>query len=331
MSTKDLQKKLLTNIETGLQELELPVEPLTLYEPYRYALSVGGKRIRPMLTLLANGLCGGEPEEALPAALAVEILHNFTLVHDDIMDSAETRRGEPSVFNKWDENTAILSGDVMFADAYRRLNYYGHSDNFTKEEYVAIHDTFSKAIITVCEGQALDMEFVDRKDVKHVEYVQMIAGKTAALLSGALEMGAISAHTTSEQRKELSELGYEMGIAFQIQDDLLDATADPKKFGKRPGGDIFEGKKTYLTILALERANSNQSAFIQNTLDDTSPNPEDVDRVLLLMKELEVLNDVADEIQEHYKKAFDLLNKFTTSEYQQELENLLIFLQNRDH
>jgi geranylgeranyl diphosphate synthase type II len=331
VSTTNLQKTILTKIETGLQELELPVKPLTLYEPYRYALSVGGKRIRPMLTMLANGLCGGEMDEALSAALAIEILHNFTLVHDDIMDSAETRRGEPSVFNKWDENTAILTGDVMFADAYRRLSYYGHSDKFSKEEYAAIHDVFSKAIITVCEGQALDMEFVDRNDVKHEEYIQMIAGKTAALLSGALEMGAISAHTSSKKRTELSELGYEMGIAFQIQDDLLDATADPKKFGKRPGGDIFEGKKTYLTILALERANGEQSAFIQNTLDDASPDPEDVDRVLSIMKDLNVLRDVADEIQEHYKKAFDLLSKFTTSEYQQELEKLLIFLQNRDH
>lgn len=331
MSKTDLQKYLLAKIEKGLQELDLPREPETLYKPYRYALSVGGKRIRPMLTFLACGLCEGDLDDAQPAALAVEVLHNFTLVHDDIMDSADTRRGEPSVFKKWNENTAILSGDVMFADAYRQLGVYGQNDAFSKEEYAAIHQVFSKAIITVCEGQALDMEFVDRKQVKHEEYIEMIAGKTAALLSAALEMGAIAAHASSQKREELHELGYEMGIAFQIQDDLLDAIADPEKFGKRPGGDIFEGKKTYLTILALERANEEQSALIQDTLNDDDPEIEKVDRVLSIMEELNVLKDVAEEIDQHYKKAFELLNKFTSSEYQQELENLLIFLQNRDH
>ncbi|HET8865694.1 MAG TPA: polyprenyl synthetase family protein [Gracilimonas sp.] len=331
MSKTDLQQLLLDKIETGLKEIDLPVQPKTLYEPYRYALSAGGKRIRPMLTLLACGLCEGNPEDALPAALAVEILHNFTLVHDDIMDSADTRRGEPSVFKKWSENIAILSGDVMFADAYKKLSYYGHSDEYSKHEFAAMHDVFVKAIITVCEGQALDMEFVERLNVSHEEYIQMIAGKTAALLSGALEMGAISAHSTNQKRKELAELGYEMGIAFQIQDDLLDATADPEKFGKRPGGDIFEGKKTYLTILALERANSAQATLIEETLDQEKPNDEQVDQVLSIMKELNVLSDVADEVEQHYQKAFQLLNKFRTSDYQQELEKLLIFLQNRDH
>jgi len=331
LSKTDLQKHLLAKIENGLKELDLPRDPKTLYEPYRYTLSVGGKRIRPMLTFLACGLCKGDLNDAQPAALAVEILHNFTLVHDDIMDSADTRRGEPSVFKKWNENTAILSGDAMFADAYRQLSYYGQNAAFSKEEYAAIHEVFSKAIITVCEGQALDMEFVERKHVKHEEYIQMIAGKTAALLSAALEMGAISAHASPQKRSELHELGYEMGIAFQIQDDYLDATADPEKFGKRPGGDIFEGKKTYLTILALERANEEQSAFIQDTLNDNDPKIENVEQVLNVMETLNVLKDVAAEIDQHYKKAFELLNKFTSSEYQQELEKLLIFLQNRDH
>lgn len=331
MSKTDLQNYLLAKIENGLQELDLPVEPKSLYEPYRYALSVGGKRIRPLLTFLACGLCEGDIENAQPAALAVEILHNFTLVHDDIMDSADTRRGEPSVFKKWNENTAILSGDVMFADAYRQLSYYGQNEAFSKAEYAAMHQVFSKTIITVCEGQALDMEFVVRESIKHEEYIQMIAGKTAALLSGALEMGAISAHASQQKRNELHQLGYEMGIAFQIQDDLLDAIADPEKFGKRPGGDIFEGKKTYLTILALERANKEQRALIQNTLDDKDSNPEDVDQVLYIMQSLNVLKDVAEEIDQHYKKALNLLNKFTPSDYRKELKKVLIFLQNRDH
>lgn len=331
MSKTNLQQLLLEKIETGLKEIDLPVEPQTLYEPYRYALSERGKRIRPMLTLLGCGLCGGKIDEALPAALAVEVLHNFTLVHDDIMDSANTRRGKPSVFKKWDENVAILSGDVMFADAYRMLSHYGHSDDFSKEEFAAIHDVFAKTIITVCEGQALDMEFVVREVVNHQEYIQMIAGKTAALLSGSLELGAITAHAPSQTRKELAELGYEMGLAFQMQDDLLDATADPEKFGKRAGGDIFEGKKTYLTILALERANEEQSSLIKSTLGDENPSTETVDHVLEIMARLNVLSDVSNQIDQHYKKAFTLLKKFESSEYKQELEKLLIFLQNRDH
>ncbi|MEQ8525571.1 polyprenyl synthetase family protein [Gracilimonas sp.] len=331
MSNNNLQQKLLEKIERGLKDLDFPVHPKTLYEPYRYALSVGGKRIRPMLTILANGLCGGDLDDALPAALSIEILHNFTLVHDDIMDSADTRRGEPSVFKKWNENIAILSGDVMFADAFQKLNFYGHNDSYSKEEYVSIHDVFTRTVITVCEGQALDMEFVDRKDVDHNEYLEMIAGKTAALLSGALEMGAISAHASSQKREELAELGYEMGIAFQVQDDLLDAIADPEKFGKRPGGDIFEGKKTYLTILALERANDEQATLIKDTLDTENPAADRVDEVLDIMSNLGVLDDVAQEIDQHYQKALHLLNKFESSEYKQELEKLLIFLRNRDH
>ncbi len=331
MSTTKLSQHLLEKIESGLQNLDLPESPVTLYEPYKYALSVGGKRIRPMLTLLSCGLCGGDTEEAIPAALAIEILHNFTLVHDDIMDSADTRRGEPSVFKKWDENVAILSGDVMFADAYRKLSYYGHSDKFTKDEFAAMHDVFVQTVITVCEGQALDMEFVGRNEVPLKEYMDMIEGKTAALLSGALEMGGISAHASTLKRKELAKLGFDMGAAFQIQDDLLDATANPEKFGKRPGGDIFEGKKTYLTILALERASQTQKKLIQQVLDEENPPQTQVDKVLKLMKNLDVLKDVEAKVNTHYQKAMDLLASFESSEYQQELQNLLIFLKNRDH
>ena len=331
MSTNGLQQNLLERIEKELGKLNLPETPVSLYQPYRYAINVGGKRIRPILTLLSCGLCGGDIDEAIPAALAVEILHNFTLVHDDIMDSAETRRGEPSVYKKWDSNIAILTGDVMFADAYKQLHYYGESDKFTKQEFAAMHHIFSRSIITVCEGQALDMEFVDRTDVSDKEYLQMIGGKTAALLSGALEMGAVAAHSSHHKRAELADLGYEMGIAFQIQDDLLDATADPEKFGKRPGGDIYEGKKTYLTIRALERANDAQKEIISRTLNEVNPSDDSVKQVLDIMAQLGVLDDVAKETDEHYQKAFDLLNKFESSEYKTELEKLLNFLQNRDH
>lgn len=331
MSTTDLQKQFYTLIETELAELNLPAYPNTLYKPFQYALEAGGKRIRPILTMLACGICNGIIKESVPAALAVEILHNFTLVHDDIMDSADTRRGKPSVFKKWDENVAILSGDVMFADSMQRLSYYGHHDSYSKEEFAAIYDVFLKATVTVCEGQALDIEFVDRENVELHEYIEMISGKTAALLSGSLEMGAIVAHSTNVQRDELAKIGIEMGIAFQIQDDLLDAVADPIKFGKRAGGDIFEGKKTYLTILALERATKLEAKLIKKTLLANNPSEESVKKVLTLMKDLDVIDDVAAEIQTRYKKAFELLAHFPESEYKEELENLLTFLQYRDH
>lgn len=331
MSTTDLQKELFIKVEQALGELQLPEKPVTLYEPYQYTLEGGGKRIRPILTLLANGLCKGRSEDGLPAALAVEILHNFTLVHDDIMDSADTRRGNPSVFKKWNENVAILSGDVMFAGAMQQIAYYGSEESFTKQEFADMHEVFLNAVVTVCEGQALDMEFVDRNSVSLEEYIEMISGKTAALLSASLEMGAISAHATSEQREKLCQLGMEMGIAFQIQDDLLDAIADPEKFGKRPGGDIHEGKKTYLTILAQERADKEQADFIGKTLEDNNSSEESVQRVLEIMNTLNVTEDVASEVNSRYEKAKSIIAEFDESEYKKELEKLLIFLQQRDH
>ena len=331
LSTTDLKKHLFIAIEQGLSALELPSRPVSLYEPFQYALNVGGKRIRPLMTLLASGMCGGKDQEALPAAIAVEILHNFTLVHDDIMDSADTRRGEPSVFKKWDTNIAILSGDVMFAGALQKLSFYGSDSSYTKEEYDAMIKTFMKAIVTVCEGQALDMEFVDREEVSLSEYIEMISGKTAALLSGSLEMGAIAAHAAAEQRAQLAQLGMELGVAFQMQDDLLDAIADPEKFGKRPGGDIFEGKKTYLTILALERANEDQKLLIQGTLAADNPTEGSVEAVLQIMNDLKVIEDTDQEIKQRYRTSKELISGFPESEYKKELEKLLIFLENRDH
>ncbi len=331
MTKTSLHTYLYSIINKGLSGLSIPEVPATLYKPYQYALEVGGKRIRPLLTLLACGLCGGKDENGLPAALAIEILHNFTLVHDDIMDSADTRRGKSSVFKKWGLNTAILSGDAMFADALRQLEFYGRNNEYSKEEYFQVQQAFTQATITVCEGQALDMEFVDRDNVTHEEYIKMIEGKTAALLAGSLKMGAIAGHGTSEQIEALFNFGMEMGVAFQIQDDLLDATADPDKFGKRLGGDIYEGKKTYLTILALERADEKQKKTIQSVLSNSKSTKEDVMQILAIMDQLEVTSDISDEVNNHYENAIKSLSIFKDSEYKHELKNLLIFLQNRDH
>lgn len=331
MKSTHLRKQLSIRIEEALSALEIPDEPVSLYEPYRYAVQDGGKRIRPLLTVLANGLCGGNTKEALPAAMAVEILHNFTLVHDDIMDSAETRRGKPSVYTKWDQNTAILSGDVMFADAFARLLYYGEHSSFSKEEYHRILQVFLKGIVTVCEGQALDMEFVIRQDVQLDEYLRMIGGKTAALLEASTAMGAISAHATIQQQQDLESFAHHLGIAFQIQDDLLDATADPEKFGKKPGGDIIEGKKTYLTILASERATRAQNDEIMEVLEMKQAGQSDVERVLSLFAELNVISDVSDIVTQHYRDAIRYLDTFESSEYKTEMLGLVEFLKNREH
>ncbi|MFY0684357.1 MAG: polyprenyl synthetase family protein [Balneola sp.] len=331
MAKTDLHTQLYSLIQKGLTELDIPSKPKSLYDPYIYSIDMGGKRIRPFLTLLAAGICDGYLDDALPSALAVEILHNFTLVHDDIMDDADTRRGQQSVFKKWNQNKAILSGDVMFADAFKVLNYYGEHDSFSKKEYFQMHKTFTDATITVCEGQALDMDFVDRVEVEELEYIEMIKGKTSALLAGSLKMGAISAHANDSQIKALFNLGMEMGIAFQIQDDLLDVTANPDKFGKRVCGDIYEGKKTYLTILALERADSHQKQFLNTVLADDNPTKKEVEEVVELMNTLNVITDTEVKVQHHYDNAIDSLNIFKDSEYKHELKNLLIFLQNRDH
>lgn len=331
MTKISLNKQLYSLIEKGLSELSIPSTPRSLYDPYTYSMDMGGKRIRPFLTLLGCGICGGKIQDALSSALAVEILHNFTLIHDDIMDSADTRRGHPSVFKKWDQNIAILSGDVMFADAYRQLDYYASNDDFSKQEYASIHQAFTEGTITVCEGQTLDMEFVDRNNVDHDEYLEMIKGKTSALLACSLKMGAISAHASEDQVNALFELGMELGIAFQIQDDLLDATADPNKFGKRVCGDIYEGKKTYLTILALERADVKQKKVIEEVLASENTSKDEVELVLKLMKELNVIKDISNEVEEHYMNAISTLDTFNDSEYKHELKNLLIFLKNRDH
>lgn len=326
-----LQKEISKLIESELSSLDLPEVPRSIYEPFRYSLGNGGKRIRPLLTILSAGLNDGDLQDAMPAALAIEVLHNFTLVHDDIMDQADIRRGEPSVYKKWDESTAILAGDVMFAKSYELLNYYGLNDDYSKAEYMAIHTSFQKAVITVCEGQAYDMEFMTSPEVTLGEYISMIEGKTAALLRSSFEMGAISAHASEDQVKSLSELGNEMGIAFQIQDDLLDAIADPKKFGKRPGGDIYEGKKTYLSICALQRADEEQRLFISNILSKQIVSESEVNEVLQLFHDLDVIKDTSEEVIKHYDQALTSLSSFPDSEYKHELEHLLIFLRQRDH
>lgn len=224
-------------------------EPKNLYEPIHYILGLGGKRIRPVLTLMSAEIFGSSYQKALPAALAVEVFHNFSLVHDDIMDDAPLRRGNTTVHEKWNINTGILSGDAMLILAYQY---------FEKYEPVIFRDLaklFSKTALEVCEGQQWDVDFESRMDVTIPEYLKMIEYKTAVLVAAAMKMGAIIAETSTENADLIYDFGLNLGIAFQLQDDYLDAFGDPKTFGKQVGGDIIENKKTYLYLKALEFAN----------------------------------------------------------------------------
>jgi geranylgeranyl diphosphate synthase, type II len=232
-------------------------EPRSLYEPIDYILSLGGKRMRPILTLMAADAFGADCKSALPAAVAVEMFHNFSLVHDDIMDDAPLRRGNITVHEKWDLNTAILSGDAMLILAYR------YFEEYEPAVFRSLAKLFSRTALEVCEGQQWDVDFESRNDVTLPEYLKMIEYKTAVLVAASLQMGAIVAGTTGDNCRLIYEFGLNLGIAFQLQDDLLDAFGDPEIFGKQVGGDIIENKKTYLYLLALQNADSTQKQKLE--------------------------------------------------------------------
>lgn len=317
-------------INRELAKLNLPEEPAQLYKPVRYTLDLGGKRIRPFFTLISCGMCGGEVEEAIPSALAIELLHNFTLLHDDIMDAADTRRGEPSVYKKWDASTAILSGDVMYAYAFKQLQHYGTSEQYSKQQYATVMDIFLESAETVCEGQAFDLEYANRDNVTIDEYLKMIRGKTAALISGSFMLGGAVAGVEPEELDLLRNIGEESGTAFQIQDDLLDAIADPSKFGKTPGGDIIEGKKTYLSILALKKGNKEQQHFLTEVLSSEGITDESVTKVIQLYEELGIMEETRNAIERHYVNAIELLDRFPESDYKTDLINYFNKLKNRE-
>ena len=314
------------SIESALATLNLPETPKTLYDPQRYMLRNGGKRIRPVLTLMACGMCSGQREKAMPAALAVELLHNFTLMHDDIMDQAESRRGEPSVHIKWDESVAILSGDSMHTRSLILLNDLEESADYRK-----VNSLFLDGINRVCEGQALDMEFESRNDVSISEYMMMIGGKTSALLEAALQMGGVIGNCNDQQLSALKKVGKNIGRAFQIQDDWLDVVADPEKFGKRVAGDIYECKKTYLMILALERSNKDQEKWLKGCLNSKPLKDKDVELVIDLFRELNVIDSARIKMEELYDSAEQCLEIFGESEDKRDLIQLIRTLKKRDH
>lgn len=315
-----------TSIENALGSLNLPETPRTLYDPQRYMLGNGGKRIRPVLTLMACGMCGETRRRAMPAALAVELLHNFTLMHDDIMDQAESRRGMPAIHKKWNEAVAILSGDSMYTRALLLLNDLDESVDYRK-----VNAIFLNGINKVCEGQALDMEFESREDVSLNEYMVMISGKTGALLEASLQMGGVIGECNEVQLSALHMIGENIGHAFQIQDDWLDVVADPDKFGKRVAGDIYECKKTYLMITALERCNKDQKKWLKECLRSKPLQDDDVQSVIELYRELGVIDDARTKMEELYDTAEQSLEIFGESEDKRDLIQLIRTLKKRDH
>ncbi len=299
-------------------------EPRELYTPARYVLEGGGKRVRPILTLLAAEIYGGRGEDAVPAAVAVEVFHNFTLVHDDIMDHADTRRGRPTVHARWDEATAILVGDLLMGLAYKHL---GRLAPGVIPEAI---NTFSRMVASLCEGQALDMAFEQRGDVSMGQYLSMIDRKTGALLACALELGAIVAEAPAEEREPLREAGLEIGRAFQIQDDLLDLIASGDRWGKTVGGDLLEGKRTYLTVLAKSRFEGTDADLLARVFEGNLPRDE-VDQVRDAMKRTGVLNDSRDAVIFHTNAGIQHLEAAPFSPARTALVDLVRGMQRRLH
>lgn len=274
--------ELRTEFDTALKQLQLPKEPKRLYEPIAYTISNGGKRMRPLLVLLGCKLFSSSLKDALNPALGIELFHNFSLIHDDIMDQAPIRRGQPSVYRKWDENVAILSGDAMIVKAYEQLL-------ITRPDAIPqILVQFNKTAIEVCEGQQLDMDFEVRDDVSIDEYINMIKLKTAVLLAACLKIGAVIGGATQTQAEKLYDFGLKAGIAFQLQDDILDVYGESQKVGKQKGGDIIANKKTYLLLKAQELASEEQQDRLNNLLENERSETEKVAGVLEIYKELNV-------------------------------------------
>ncbi|MGB5498784.1 MAG: polyprenyl synthetase family protein [Maribacter sp.] len=292
-----------------LEEKTYTKEPENLYAPITYILALGGKRLRPILTLLTTELFGSNFEEALNAALAIEVFHNFSLVHDDIMDDAPLRRGKQTVHEKWDVNTGILSGDAMLIMAYQLF------ENYPDETFRKLAQLFSKTALEVCEGQQYDIDFELRDDVTIPEYLKMIEYKTAVLVGAAMKMGGIIARASTGDQDHIYEFGKNLGIAFQLQDDYLDAFGDPETFGKQVGGDIIENKKTILYLLALKLGNSNQKRGLLDLYSIQPQYPEDkVNTIKEIFMSTGSAKQVKLEIQNYTQKAFEVLDLLKVSE-----------------
>lgn len=289
-------------IEKELKEIKIPNSPENLYNPIEYVLSLGGKRMRPTLTLMAHQLFNSEINKSMKAAIAIEIFHNFTLLHDDIMDDAPLRRGMKTVHEVWDKNTAILSGDTMLVQCYDLL--LSIEDCHLRE----VLDVFNKAAREVCEGQQWDMDFETREDVSILEYLRMIEYKTAVLLATSLKIGAINGGATKEESHDIYEFGKNMGIAFQLKDDLLDAFGTPGNFGKQVGGDIISNKKTYLYLKALEVADETQKTELISCFSNDIDTKRKIETVKNIFSNLDIQSYTTSLMKHYHRKALTHLD-----------------------
>lgn len=296
-----------------LETLVLNRNPQSLYEPVKYVLSIGGKRLRPVLMLLAYNLFKDDVERVKPQALGIEIYHNFTLLHDDLMDKADVRRGHPTVHKRWDDNTAILSGDAMTVLAYQQI------EQCDGKHFSKVIKLFNRTAIEICEGQQYDMDFESRLDVTEAEYMEMIRLKTSVLLAASLKIGAILADASEKDADLLYDFGICLGLAFQLKDDLLDVYGDPKVFGKKIGGDILCNKKTFLLIKALELANDSQRQELYRWIEmKTFSAAEKINAVTTLYNIVGVNGITQKLIEDYSTKASSLLDEVSVSDERKE-------------
>lgn len=303
-------QKLLQTVKELFEQEQFVFDPCELYEPIDYTLKLGGKRIRPVMVLAANQMFGGNLEQVRSAAIGIETFHNFTLLHDDLMDKSPLRRGKPTVYCKWDENTAILSGDTMFAMAWR---YFLKVPHPSLQE---ILNCFNETAIEVCEGQQYDMNFEKRDDVSINEYMEMIRLKTAVLLAGALKIGALYANAPKVDIDHLYEFGIHLGLAFQLQDDLLDAYGDVAVFGKKTGQDIRDNKKTYLYLRALELGNDDEKKRLSHLFSTTDDSEEKVTKTLEIYHRIGIKEEVEKAINEEFDLAQQHLDAIRVEDVQ---------------
>ena len=295
-------EEIIRAFESALEQMQTPAEPELLYAPIIYSMSGGGKRLRPVLLLITVDAFGGNVDKAMPAALAVEVFHNFTLLHDDIMDNADMRRGKPSVFAKWGENVAILSGDAMLITAYKMLAA------LEAERLPRVMHIFNDMALEVCEGQQYDMDFESMERVSVEDYILMIERKTSALLSGSAMIGATLAGASDDDIKKLYRFATELGLAFQLQDDMLDSFGDDS-LGKKIGGDILEGKQTYLMVQAMSRASDKEREVLRTThKNEALTDAEKIATVKALYEKLDVKHATEQQIELRFERALAVLN-----------------------
>lgn len=306
MKTSD---ELLKMVNDYIEDATITRQPTSLYDPIKYVLSIGGKRIRPVLLLLTYNMYRDDIERVMPTAVGLETYHNYTLLHDDLMDKADMRRGMPTVHRKWDDNTAILSGDSMLVVAFQRVA------QCPAENLQDILSLFTMTALEIGEGQQYDMDFENRMDVTEDEYIEMIRLKTSVLLACAVKMGAIMAGASDEDAKNLYAFGEKLGLAFQLQDDLLDVYGDPKVFGKAIGGDITSNKKTYMLINAILRANNEQrEELIKWITTDNFDKEEKIKAVTKLYNKIGIRQLCEKKINDYFAEALTYLEKVNVPE-----------------